>query len=490
MSFTSVEFAVFLPIVFLLYWLVANKNLKAQNILLLLASYCFYGWWDWRFMFLLALLSLANYSIGIWIEKNETKWKKKIWLITGLIINIGVLVVFKYFDFFVDSFIDLVSHIGYNLPRFSTKIILPLGISFYTFLSLSYIIDIYKKNLDADKNIIEVFLALSFFPIILAGPIQRPNSLLPQIAKRKEFSYDLAVGGLRQILWGLFTKIAIADILAPYVNDIFQNFNNYSGSTLLIGAIFYAIQIYADFSGYSNIAIGTGKLFGYSLMKNFAYPYFSRDITEFWKRWHISLTSWFRDYVFLPLSFNISWRIKSEKVILIKSDVFIYIAASTVTWFLTGLWHGANYTFIIWGMFNGFLLIIYHLQTKSRKRLFKKLGISNNNPVVVFIETFITLSIVIVAWIFFRSDSTHGALLYVSKIFSSSFFSLPQVLPKKAILLLVLFIFSEWLQQNRDYPMEIENIKPWVIRWGIYLLFVLIVLSLHGDQQQFIYFQF
>jgi len=259
-----------------------------------------------------------------------------------------ILGIFKYFNFFINSFIDLAAVIGYDLPESTTKIILPLGISFYTFLSVSYLIEIYRKNLKADRNIFHVLLTLGFFPIILAGPIQRPISLLPQISARREFNYNQAVDGLRQILWGLFVKVVVADNLAVEVDNIFKNVTDAGGSTLFLGIVLYSVQIYADFSGYSNMAIGAAKLFGINLMRNFAYPYFARDITEFWKRWHISLTTWFRDYIFLPLSFNISWKIKTEKVLLIKSDHFIYITAGIVVWFLTGLWHGANYTFIIW----------------------------------------------------------------------------------------------------------------------------------------------
>ena len=247
------------------------------------------------------------------------------------------MVFFKYNNFFIDGFIDLVSAFGYNLPLHTTKIILPLGISFYTFISLSYIIDVYKKTTSANKNIIEVLLSLSFFPIILAGPIQRPSSLLPQISSKRVFRYDQVTDGLRQILWGLFVKVVVADNLAFYVNDIFNNYPEYNGSTLFLGVLLYSVQIYADFSGYSNMAIGTAKLFGFNLMQNFNYPYFSRNILDFWKRWHISLTTWFRDYIFLPISFSISWKIKSEKVLYIHTDIFIYIVASILTWFLTGL---------------------------------------------------------------------------------------------------------------------------------------------------------
>ena len=441
-------------------------------------------------MFLLILVSIINYLIGIRIDINEENRKRKIWLITGLVINISILGVFKYYNFFVDSFIDLISMAGYDLQGSTVNIVLPLGISFYTFLSLSYLLDIYKKNLTANRNVIEVLLSLSFFPIILAGPIQRPSSLLPQIATKREFNYPRAVDGLRQILWGLFVKIVIADNLAPHVEDIFLNYSDYSGSTLLSGAFFYAIQIYADFSGYSNIAIGTASLFGFSLMRNFDYPYFSRDITEFWKKWHISLTSWFRDYLFLPISFAISWKIKKERVIFIRTDLFIYIVASTITWFLTGLWHGANYTFIVWGMIHGFFLIIYQWQRKPRKKLFKILRISNNNIIVVAIETFITLLIVILAWVVFRSSTIQQSAEYLRGIFSSSLLSFPQVFPKTAILTTIIFILAEFVQRNKKHALQIEKIKYRLLRWGIYFGIVLMILLFGGGNQKFIYFQF
>lgn len=500
MIFSSFEFAIFLITLFLLYWFVANRNLKVQNILLLVASYVFYGWWDWRFLFLLATVSLANYFVGIRIEENETNSKKKIWLIIGLIINLGVLGFFKYFNFFIDSFIDLISLFGYDLSRSTTRIILPVGISFYVFLSISYIVDIYKKNLQAHRNVFDVLLTLGFFPIILAGPIQRPKSLLPQITKEREFNYDQAADGLRQILWGLFAKVVIADNLANNVDDIFLNYSNYTGSTLLLGAVFYTIQIYADFSGYSNIAIGIAKLFGFRLMQNFAYPYFSRDITEFWKRWHISLLTWFRDYVFLPLSFTISWKIKSEKVLLIKTDLFIYIIASTVVWFLTGLWHGANYTFIIWGMMHGVLLIIYHIQIKPRKKLFKKLKISNNSKGLIWLETFLTVVAVIITWIFFRAESIEHASQYIDGMFSSSLLSLSlsdlrSISAGKEIIyecaLVLFFLIFEWFQRDKKHALQFDNHRiHYVLRWSIYNAILLLVLFYQGDQQVFIYFQF
>lgn len=493
MLFNSLAFTIFLPIVFILYWFIINKNLKRQNILLLLSSYVFYGWWDWRFLALLFSISLINYFIGIRIEENETEKNKRNWLRLGLFLNIGTLCIFKYYNFFIDSFIDLISLTGYNLSRTTTKFILPLGISFYTFLSLSYIIDIFKGKLPVSRNIADVLLTLSFFPIILAGPIQRPLTLLPQITQKRKFEYDFTIDGLRQILWGLFAKIVIADNLAPKVNEIFTFQSSLPGSMLLVGAFMFAIQIYADFSGYSNMAIGIGKLFGFNLMQNFAYPYFARDIAEHWKRWHISLTTWFRDYIFLPLSFSISWKITKGRVFLIKTDLFIYIIASLITWFLTGLWHGANYTFILWGMIHGVFLIIHHWQKKPRKQLLGKFGMKNDNSFIIAIETVITLLIVLFAWIFFRADSLNAALSYISGIFSSSVLSKP-VLDGKSMVLLVMigiFLFVEWLGRAHQHSLfQLGGIKHTGIRWSFYFILITLIFIFSTREQEFIYFQF
>jgi D-alanyl-lipoteichoic acid acyltransferase DltB (MBOAT superfamily) len=490
MLFNSIEFALFLPIVFLIYWRILGKNIKVQNGFLLLASYFFYGWWDWRFLILLISISLFNYLVGIKIDASRGGKPAKRWLTAGLVVNIGILGVFKYFNFFIDGFIDLISLVGYELPRFSTSIILPLGISFYVFLSLSYILDVYKENLTAGKSIVEVLLSLSFFPIILAGPIQRPSTLLPQIRQVRKFSYEKAADGLRQILWGLFAKVVIADELAPLADEIFQDYLSYSGSTLLIGAIFFSVQIYADFSGYSNMAIGIAKLLGFNLMRNFDNPYFSRDITEFWKKWHISLTTWFRDYLFLPFSFSLSGKFRTERVFYIKTDYFIYVVASSVTWLLTGLWHGANYTFIIWGLINGVLLIIYHLQRKPRKKLFKKTGINNNNKVIIMVETIITLTIVLLAWIFFKAENMNHALLYIERMISPALLTFPEVFPKKTILLVLLFFIAEWFMRNKEHALQLEKIKIGVSRWAFYFVIIFLILYYRGNQQQFIYFQF
>ena len=434
MSFTSVTFALFLVLVFILYWFVFNRNLKAQNLFLLISSYIFYGWWDWRFLLLLFFISGSNYLIAIQIQKENYKSHRKIFFLAGLLINIGTLVIFKYFNFFTDGFINLINLFGFELNLLSLQIILPLGISFYIFLSLSYLIDVYQDKLIAVRNFFDALLTFSFFPIILAGPIQRPISLLPQIQTIRKFNYTQATDGLRQILWGVFMKIVIADKSAVHVNAIFTDSSAYSGSTLILGIFLFTVQIYADFGGYSNIAIGVGKLLGFNLMQNFAYPYFARDIREFWRRWNISLTTWFRDYIFLPTAYSLSRKIKSAKFFLIKTDLVIYIIGISITWTLTGLWHGANYTFIIWGAIHGFFLIVYHLTIKPKKKFLKRLNISNNNSVLIFFETLATFIIIMFSWIFFRADNVGHALNYISGIFSLSSFTIPEIRPNIIIL--------------------------------------------------------
>jgi D-alanyl-lipoteichoic acid acyltransferase DltB (MBOAT superfamily) len=336
MLFTSFTFVLFLIVLFILYWFIFNRNLKIQNLLLLIAGYVFYGWWDWRFLILLFFISASNYAIGLLIQSNDKQRIRKLYFLSGLIINIGTLVIFKYFNFFIEGFVNLVSLIGFRISPVSLSLLMPLGISFYIFLSLSYLIDVYRQNLKAERNFPEVLLTLSFFPIILAGPIQRPIKLLPQIQNARIFSYEKATDGLKQILWGIFMKSVIADNCGNYSDIIFKDYLQYSGSTLIAGAFLFTVQIYADFAGYSNIAIGTGKLFGFNIMKNFAFPYFSRDIGEFWKRWNISLTTWFRDYIFLPIAFSLTRKIKPVRVLIFKKELLIYTIGILITWLLTG----------------------------------------------------------------------------------------------------------------------------------------------------------
>jgi len=485
MLFNSIEFVIFLLAVFILYWFVTNKNVKVQNAFLLLASYLFYATWDWRFLFLLFFVSLSNYFIGRQIEQSN---HRRLSLIFGLILNIGVLAFFKYFNFFVDGFIHMVSLTGYTLPRSSLKILLPVGISFYIFLSISYLVDIFKTNLKAEKNPVDVLLTLSFFPIILAGPIQRPSMLLPQLRQPRVFDQSLAVDGLRQILWGLVMKVVVADNLSPVVDEFFSNYSIYSGSTLFLGAIYFGVQLYADFSGYSNMAIGIGKLLGFRLMQNFNYPYFSRDIRDFWRRWHISLMNWFRDYVFLPVAYSVSRKIKKDHVGFIKTELLIYIIGILVTWTLTGLWHGANYTFIVWGLIHGFFLILYQALAKPRKRAFIRWGITHENRMVIITESFLTFLIVTFAWIFFKAASISTAFRYIAAVFSSSLFSEP-VKIKYIPLILVVLVF-EWTQRKQEHALQLNWIKYRVLRWSVYYFLIFVLFYLGGQNQQFIYFQF
>lgn len=496
MLFNSLEFAILLPIVFFFYWYVTGKNIATQNLLLLFSSYVFYGWWDWRYLCLLVLLSVTNYLIGIAMSRNPGTKMGLMLFALGLVVNLGVLVVFKYFNFFIDSFIDLVSLVGYELPRSTTNIIIPVGISFYTFLSLSYIIDIHKKNLTANRNIVEVLLSLSFFPIILAGPIQRPALLLPQISVKRVFDPKQAISGFWQAMWGLIAKVIVADNLAQLVNDIFENFPRYPGSILFIGAILFSIQIYVDFSAYSNMAIGIARLFGFNLMKNFSFPYFSKDIVEFWKRWHISLTTWFRDYIFLPLSFNLAWKIESGKVFYIKKDLFIYIVGSIVVWLLTGLWHGSNYTYILWGLIHGFALILYKVQIKPRKLLFKKLHIPNNNTIIAILEALLTGCIVIVSWVFFRADNVQEAILFLERICGPSLIAMPKLVGIQNTNLLLAIIFSvaffiiEWKNRHNDFVLEAIITRSIYFQSFVIGLIVMGIYLFSGESLDFIYFKF
>ena len=489
MLFTTVEFGVFLLTVFIIYWNV-RSSCQIQNILLLVASYVFYGWWDWRFLILLICLSLFNYLIGIKLDASKTTWHRKALLITGLVINLGTLGLLKYFNFFIEGFIDFVSLLGYQIEGTTIDIILPLGISFYTFLSLSYLLDISRGTISADKNLINVLLTLGFFPIILAGPIQRPSTLLPQIRTPRVFNYQQVSDGLRQILWGLFVKIAVADNLMPFVDEVFENYSGNPGSRLLAGALSYTVQIYADFSGYSHIAIGTASILGFRLMKNFNYPYFARDITDFWKRWHISLTTWFRDYLFLPVSFTISWKVKTEKILMIRTDLFIYIIAGLLTWFLTGLWHGANYTFLIWGLLYGSLLILYKIQSKPRKRVLKRLKIDNKNIWLAIPECLFTLLFIMITWVIFRAESVHESMEYLKGMFSISLFESPGDLPVKEIALALMFLIIEFIQRDKLHALQFIKLKVIWVRWSIYASLVIIILLFGGSAQQFIYFQF
>ena len=478
MIFNSLDFAVFLPIIFFLYWFVINKNLKLQNLLLVVSSYIFYGWWDWRFLSLIIVSSLVDYIIGLRMLNENIERKRKFLLFLSLFVNIGLLGFFKYYNFFVESFVEAFTLLGNPIESTTLKIILPVGISFYTFQTLSYTIDVYKKKLHPTNNIIEFFAFVSFFPQLVAGPIERAINLLPQFSKKRVFNYQEASNGLRQILWGLFKKVVIADNCAEYANLIFNNSTDYSGSALLLGALAFTFQIYCDFSGYSDIAIGTARLFGFNLMKNFAFPYFSRDIAEFWRRWHISLSSWFRDYLYIPLGGSRSSTWKKLR------NVFIIFIVS-------GFWHGSNWTFISWGLLNAIYFLPLLLLNRNRENLGTIAEGKNLPSFKELYNMIITFSLTVFAWVFFRADSVQHAFAYLSEIFSTSILSTPDAIPKKAVLFVFGFILIEWFGREDEYAIE-KLFNNWAtpFRWGTYYILIFIILYFSGKEQDFIYFQF
>ena len=477
MLFNSIEFAIFLPIVFLLYWFVFNRNLKLQNLFIVVASYVFYGWWDWRFLVLLAFTSLFSYASGLAVEKyRDTPGKAKAANILNIVINLLILGVFKYYNFFVTSFAD--AFLGGKADGLLLKVILPVGISFYTFKALSYSIDVYRGKLKPTRDVIHYCAYVGFFPQLLAGPIERATNLLPQLEKPRTFDYEMGVDGLRQILWGLFKKMVIADNCAVYVDRVFSTYQTQSGSTLLLAAIFFAFQIYGDFSGYSDMAIGTGKLFGFKTMKNFNMPYFSRDIAEFWRRWHISLTTWFRDYVYIPLGGS-----RCSKAKIVRNTFVIFL--------LSGLWHGANWTFIAWGAFHAFLFLPLILMGKNRKyrdtvaegRLLPSLK--------EFGQMLLTFFLATVGWIIFKADSIGQAWNYLKGICSTSLFSRPDASGVTgSAVAIVIMLLVEWFQRDKEHGFDLSGIKWGVVRYAAYLAVLFLTFAFGGHAVNFIYFQF
>lgn len=457
--------------------------MKLQNFLIVAASYLFYGWWDWRFLSLILFSTVIDYTIGrkLRIEENQTNRKILLW--TSILVNLGFLGFFKYYNFFLDNFITAFSFFGTEIKANSLNIILPVGISFYTFQTLSYTIDVYKRKLEPTKDFISFSAFVSFFPQLVAGPIERATNLLPQFYNKRTFDYSKAVDGLRQILWGLFKKIVIADSAAQIANEIFNNSADYSGSTLLLGAIFFTFQIYGDFSGYSDIAIGTSRLFGFNLMQNFAFPYFSRDIAEFWRRWHISLSTWFRDYLYIPLGGS-------------RRGTWMKIRNTFIIFIVSGFWHGANWTFIIWGTLNAIYFLPLLLTNKNRNHIdiVAKGKLLPNLKELSFM--LLTFALTVIAWVFFRAESVSHALNILSEIFSLSIFSNPNILNNTLELrifpfILSLFIMVEWIGREQKYA--IANLDSRVnkpIRFAFYYSIIFLIFLFKGQSQEFIYFQF
>ena len=512
MLFNSFEFAIFLPIVFLLYWFVfdyairkCKRQLLWQNLFVVVASYIFYGWWDWRFLILIAITTFLSFLSGIGIEYAPTQRGKKAVMIANIIVNLGILGIYKYYDFFATQFARL---FGIESDFLLLHLILPVGISFYTFQALSYSIDVYRKQIQPTHDIVAFTAFLSFFPQLVAGPIERATNLLPQFQKKRTFDYATAVDGMRQILWGLFKKIVVADNCATYVDTVFADISNQSGSTLLLAAILFTFQIYGDFSGYSDIAIGTAKLFGIKLMRNFNVPYFSRDIAEFWRRWHISLTTWFRDYVYIPLGGsrpNIpeSIRLKGDKAIEARYTKWIAVRNTFVIFLLSGFWHGANWTFVLWGAYHALLFVPLLLLNKNRRyrdtvaTITLPDGTTKAKLQPSLKETgqmLLTFALAVFGWIIFRAQDISQFGKVISSICNGSLLSVPYLVNRYYYIPLVINVFImliiEWTNRTKEHQFQISIKYKW-LRWTIYLIFIfMIFLSIKVDTPQFIYFQF
>lgn len=477
MLFNSFDFALFLPIVFLLYWFVFNHSLRQQNLFVVVASYVFYGWWDWRFLLLIAFTSFCSYGSGLLIAKyREAPRKAKAVNVVNIVVNLLILGVFKYYDFFVTSFADL--FFGGKTDGLLLKVILPVGISFYTFQALSYSIDVFRGRMEPTRDVIQFFAYVSFFPQLVAGPIERATNLLPQFAKPRSFDYSMGVDGLRQILWGLFKKIVVADNCAVFVDRVFSTYQTQTGSTLLLAAVFFAFQIYGDFSGYSDIAIGTAKLFGIKLMRNFNVPYFSRDIAEFWRRWHISLTTWFRDYVYIPMGGS-----RCSKAKIVRNTFVIFL--------LSGFWHGANWTFIAWGAYHAFLFLPLILMGKNRKH---RDNVAEGRILPNLQELgqmLLTFFLVVIGWIIFRAESIGQAWAYIGHMCTSSILSMPDAPGVTGFsVAIVLMLVVEWVQRDKPHALDLTNIQSCVLRYVIYVFILFLTFSLGGRAENFIYFQF
>lgn len=475
MLFNSIEFLLFLPTVFFLYWFVFKNQLRAQNVLLLVASYIFYGWWDWRFLSLIIASTFLDYFIAIQLGKTDVSKKRKFLLGISLAGNLGMLGFFKYYNFFVSSWIEAWSSVGITMEASTLNIILPVGISFYTFQTLSYTIDVYRKEMQPTKSFIDFAAFVTFFPQLVAGPIERASHLLPQFYKNRTFDYQNAVDGVKLIIWGMFKKVVVADNCAFFVNKIFENPEAYSSGELFIGMVFFAFQIYGDFSGYSDMAIGISKLFGFDLMVNFKFPYFSRDIAEFWRRWHISLSTWFRDYIYIPLGGS-----KGTQWFQIRNVMIIFL--------VSGFWHGANWTYVVWGLFHALMFLPLLLFNVNRSHL-----ITKSYGWLDFAKIGVTFLVVCIGWVFFRADSITDAFQYLAHLFElkslglSLFYKTNANLMIFALSVMAVGILSMqelvWVIKKRDLPK--------ISAFGALLLVLLIFfMGSFKNQMDFIYFQF
>ena len=474
MLFNSLEFAIFLAVVWTLYWIVPASRLRAQNLLVLAASYLFYGWWDWRFLALIAISSAADFSVGKALGYATRPAHRRFLLLTSLVVNLGLLGFFKYFNFFADSLAAALAPLGIELGHVSLNIVLPVGISFYTFQTLSYTIDVYRRRLAPTKDAVAFFAFVSFFPQLVAGPIERAANLLPQFERPRSFD-DVAAGhGLRLILWGLFKKIVVADNCGILVDTAFASPATFNSAELWVAAFLFAVQIYGDFSGYSDIARGVAALFGFRLMVNFAMPYFATTIGDFWRRWHISLSTWFRDYLFIPLGGS-------------RVDAWRAARNVLVTFVVSGLWHGANWTFVVWGFLHGTWYLAeqawqgYRVPAEVRMR-------RGPNALSTFVAGLTTFTFVLLAWVVFRAASLEHASDYLVRMFDMQDMGMP-TRGTFALTIAGGFLTVEWLRRHARHVLDLRS-WPVSTRWGAYAGVALWVLAEAGSPRTFIYFQF
>ena len=477
MFFNSLAFAIFLPIVFFLYWFVFNKNKSTQNALLIIASYYFYSCWDWRFLFLLVFSTFLDYFTGIKIEKSNSDKGRKFWFWLSVLVNLGFLGIFKYYNFFASSFAEMFTSFGFKVNPFLLNVILPVGISFYTFHGLSYVIDIYYKRIKAEYNFVDYSLFVSYFPLLVAGPIERATHLLPELKEKREFDFEKAKQGVCQIVWGLVKKVVIADTCAVYANAIFDHYQSMNTVSLILGAIYFAFQIYGDFSGYSDMALGVSKLFGLDLLRNFNYPYFSRDIAEFWRRWHISLSSWFRDYLYIPLGGS-------------KGGLWMKIRNTFIIFIVSGFWHGANWTYIVWGFINALYFLPLLLSNSNRNNMDSIILKWNWDSIKVLFSILITFLLTCVAWVFFRAKTITDAVLYLKRIFTNGEFG-SQYLDNERynyelLLMIGLFVLIEWNNKTKVEPI---SGKRSFLKMALAII-AIIAFGTYSDYKEFIYFQF
>ncbi|MGM8362758.1 MBOAT family O-acyltransferase [Flavobacterium sp. ARAG 55.4] len=477
MFFNSLTFAIFLPIVFVFYWFVCNKNKTTQNTLLIIASYYFYSCWDWRFLFLLVFSTFLDYYTGIRIEKSKKENSRKFWFWLSIGINLGFLGMFKYYNFFAASFAEMMSGFGLKISPFLLDVVLPVGISFYTFHGLSYVIDIYYKRIKAEYNFVDYSLFVSYFPLLVAGPIERATHLLPQVKVKREFDFGRAKEGMHQMLWGLFKKVVIADTCATYANAIFDHYESMNTLSLLVGSVYFAFQIYGDFSGYSDMALGMSKLFGIDLLKNFNYPYFSRDIAEFWRRWHISLSSWFRDYLYIPLGGS-------------KGGLWMKIRNTFIIFLVSGFWHGANWTYVAWGFINALYFLPLLLSKSNRNNLDTVVLDRSWKTLKTIAQIGLTFSLTCLAWIFFRAKTITGAILYIRNIFTNGDFTAQYLTNERynyeLVIMIIPFVIVEWNNRTKEEPISgrYQTLKL------AFCLAAIIGLGTYSDYKEFIYFQF